>query len=780
MIHELNGKSQIRTSIRYLCALGITIACIAFFSIAATQNDGALCTRGFNDGGMTASDYRDPVDLYSYDGAGYIDDYSYMYDFNTATYTTFTTDAGGLDQVFHFTSIDPDWSYVQIWLGVTAGGFNVRIYADTNPTPTTDRGLYGSTPGEGPINIGTVTTGDFYVRFYSTAAAGNSLYIHTLHLNLVDNTAPTWRSDFMPATGTWYAANPALHIRFDEDCFLTSAFYDLNDPAAETDNLMYANIGATFWERGAWTMSASEWNGCGQGSNTLYFLVEQTATQPGSFNWVFNKDTVAPNVATSLTSSSHTTSSWSSDTSVDVSWTAATDVAPGSGIAGYCFSWSHGAQNPGTVVNNNGTTATSSALADGNDWYFNIRARDNVGQWSTTASIGPFWIDSHDPSITTVSSSSHQITQWSATTQITANWVATDGIGRGIDGYRTSWASSATDPGTSTTTTTLLTETSPALAQGSWYFNIRARDLMGFWSTNYSIGPFRIDTFAPDLPSLLNLTHALSTWLADTRVNVSWPLPDDDGCSGIAGYAYSWSNDHAQDPGTVNNHNNTLVSTVLGDGLWYLNIRVVDRVGHWSTNTSIGPFMIDTVFPAVSGPSAFNIEYGSTGNVISYNMTDLHPGSFIVYRNGAIYNSTPSWVSGEIVHISIDGMDPGTYNFTIVITDAAGNSGSHTVIVAVQGPANNLGDVTIYVVIAGGLVACVALVAVGVRKKRKAKQTPRNDVPGKKAPSSSEPSPAKQNASPAPNPQTSSGDPAKIKAVSKDNSKDGKKTSDKR
>ena len=108
-------------------------------------------------------------------------------------------------------------------------------------------------------------------------------------------------------------------------------------------------------------------------------------------------DLTPPAGPTGLTSPSHTVNTWSNDTTVDVTWTAATD--DDSGVDGYSVAWDHApATVPDATKDIGAVTATTSpALADG-DWYFHIRPVDKAGNWAPgTAHLGPFKLDTTPP-----------------------------------------------------------------------------------------------------------------------------------------------------------------------------------------------------------------------------------------------------------------------------------------------------------------------------------------------------------------------------------------------
>jgi len=103
-------------------------------------------------------------------------------------------------------------------------------------------------------------------------------------------------------------------------------------------------------------------------------------------------DTTAPGDP-ALSSTSHAPGARSRDNTVDVTWSGATD--DWSGVDGFSYIFDQSATTvPDTTKDAEETTTstTSSPLADGR-WYFHLRTRDNGGNWTSTAHLGPFLID---------------------------------------------------------------------------------------------------------------------------------------------------------------------------------------------------------------------------------------------------------------------------------------------------------------------------------------------------------------------------------------------------
>jgi hypothetical protein len=105
-----------------------------------------------------------------------------------------------------------------------------------------------------------------------------------------------------------------------------------------------------------------------------------------------NKDTTAPSNPTSFTCT-HAQNVWSSNPSVTISWSGATDDL--SGVYGYSYHWVHTPALPDASVDLD--TSFTTTLGDG-DWYFCIRTRDNAGNWNTGyVQYGPIRIDTSNP-----------------------------------------------------------------------------------------------------------------------------------------------------------------------------------------------------------------------------------------------------------------------------------------------------------------------------------------------------------------------------------------------
>ena len=99
----------------------------------------------------------------------------------------------------------------------------------------------------------------------------------------------------------------------------------------------------------------------------------------------------------------------------------------------------------------------------------------------------------------------------------------------------------------------------------------------------------------------------------------------------------------------------------------------------------------DTTNPVIiASPNNFTVEYGYTGQNISWTATDLNPYNYTIelIGTGIVVTST-SWANNTPVVYNIpDGFSPGVYTYSITFTDGSGNSISNTVTVTI----NSIGD----------------------------------------------------------------------------------------
>ncbi len=234
-------------------------------------------------------------------------------------------------------------------------------------------------------------------------------------------------------------------------------------------------------------------------------------------------DTTAPSVPTGLLAGTTTA------TSATISWTASTDNAGGSGVAGYDIY--RGTTRVGTSTT---TSFTETGLTPSTAYSYTVRAKDVAG--NVSAASAALSVTTRATPTDTVAPSVPTGLVASAVTQnsLSLSWAAsTDNTGgsgvAGYDVYR-----GATRVGSTTTTSysdTALT------ADTAYSYTVRSRDVAGNISAASSALSVRtlpgtiVDTIAPSVPAGL-----VATTVTQTSVALTWTASTDTGGSGLAGY----------------------------------------------------------------------------------------------------------------------------------------------------------------------------------------------------------------------------------------------------
>ncbi|MHA2232842.1 MAG: hypothetical protein ACXAB4_10155, partial [Candidatus Hodarchaeales archaeon] len=121
---------------------------------------------------------------------------------------------------------------------------------------------------------------------------------------------------------------------------------------------------------------------------------------------------------------------------------------------------------------------------------------------------------------------------------------------------------------------------------------------------------------------------------------------------------------------------------------------------------------IDFVAPTIDQPADISYEKGTTENILTWNPTDAKPASYTTYRDGTIIESE-SW-NGSSISINVDGLDEGSYNYTLVVFDVGLNSKADTVIVTVTEKSSDSPGFHFAIILLG-----IAFAFLGKRRKRR-------------------------------------------------------------
>ncbi len=426
---------------------------------------------------------------------------------------------------------------------------------------------------------------------------------------------------------------------------------------------------------------------------SVYYLRVQTEDDAGNTSaWLtlftFRYDATAPSNPDSF-SSSHTLDTWSTDNTVYVSWSGASDGA-GSGVYGYSFEWSTSASTlPDAVTDTTGTSTTSPPLADSDSVYFHIRTRDNAGNWNGAAAhYGPFKIDTEPPTGPTSVIETHGVADdtWQGTVDDPAfTWSGAADSGSGVAGYWVYWG---TNPaGTSSLWQSADSHDPPAVPNPSvYYLRVQTRDEVGHTSGWQTLFTFRYDAAAPTNPVLSSTSHTVGAWSNINTIDVTWSGASDGAGSGVHGYSYAWSSSPDTLPDTTLDTTAAGVSSPpLPDSVgWYFHLRTVDNVGNWTAGAvHLGPFPIETTLPTSvvsalpANQTAISFLVSWTGDdpglasgVAAYDV-QFRVGSGGVWTDWLVGTTLTSATFGPVDPVHL--MDGTTYYFRCRAIDHAGN-----------------------------------------------------------------------------------------------------------
>ena len=119
----------------------------------------------------------------------------------------------------------------------------------------------------------------------------------------------------------------------------------------------------------------------------------------------------------------------------------------------------------------------------------------------------------------------------------------------------------------------------------------------------------------------------------------------------------------------------------LGLGIYNYTIIVVDTSGN-TANDTVMITIRENIPPIVTHPENQSYELGSIGHELSWILNDANPFEYRIIGNGTTRNWT-TWSDGENITLSIDGLDVGTYEFSIEVRDLFGNNITDVVYISV-------------------------------------------------------------------------------------------------
>ncbi|MHA1591135.1 MAG: Ig-like domain-containing protein, partial [Candidatus Heimdallarchaeaceae archaeon] len=321
-----------------------------------------------------------------------------------------------------------------------------------------------------------------------------------------------------------------------------------------------------------------------------------------------------------------------------------------------------------------GTTSyTTAALPDGT-YYWRVTAIDSQGDAGKRSSVWHYTIDTIAPDQTDLmfpgnSSGINDVTprfEW---------WSAT-----GADLYQLQiddnldFSSTIENITTSNTEYTLIVP----LADDTYYWRVRGYDNagnLGLWSESWF---FNLDSVGPNPPVLIQPLN--DTYTSDTTPTFQTDITAD---AIEWNYQVIYTDSILIDISLASNGWTIGSGSPLSEGRYHWRVRAKDSLDNWSTWSTNWTFTVDTTNPLLNNPPGVDMIEGATGVNISWDITELNLYTYEVYFEGVAVDSGLLTLTGDTLSVSLDGLPVGTYNYTILVTDSAGNIAVDTVFVTV-------------------------------------------------------------------------------------------------
>jgi hypothetical protein len=305
---------------------------------------------------------------------------------------------------------------------------------------------------------------------------------------------------------------------------------------------------------------------------------------------------------------------WSGST-VSLSWSAATDPAPSSGlVANYTLQVSTTQSEAGLVesfANGPGTStgyyATSTVSWPENGYlYARVGASDVAGNTGWGSWSDGVRIDRTGPSAPGTPTDAGA---WSTSTTVTFSWAGSTDAGSGLASYALRVTTGAGGTGTVLFdgTNGLATSRDVTVANGqSAYAQVRAIDAAGNETASGWSNGITVDTTPPGAPTGLGLVSTIGNWIKDSAT-FSWTSGSDAGSG--------WSRDEVQLSSNTDDLGGGVVATLDGSGsatfntdwaphdsTYYARVRTFDAAGLPSAWSGWSPAVrVDRVGPVFVG-----------------------------------------------------------------------------------------------------------------------------------------------------------------------------------
>lgn len=253
--------------------------------------------------------------------------------------------------------------------------------------------------------------------------------------------------------------------------------------------------------------------------------------------------------------------------------------------------------------------------------------------------------------------------------------------------------------------------------------NVRYVVLMSAQLNANSLMPFRVhditlefsspadpildnDTDPPQITSLSDLSFEYGSIIPDLEWSISDANPD---------YYWIMVDQIPTYSGPWDGSDISVELDGLDLGVYNFTIFVKDTFEQFAADTVIVTIE-DTTAPTINHPVDIMIYPTDTSVSISWDPDDLKPENYEIYQNSTLV-TTGTWNNTSIVY-NISNLEPGTYEYQIIVYDSSGNSVSDIVLIVVEEIPGGFIPLDLTLVISiGSIVVIVVIVGVICRSK---------------------------------------------------------------
>ncbi|MBN1329441.1 MAG: hypothetical protein JXA54_08205, partial [Candidatus Heimdallarchaeota archaeon] len=243
-----------------------------------------------------------------------------------------------------------------------------------------------------------------------------------------------------------------------------------------------------------------------------------------------------------------------------------------------------------SITTGTSTSFTVSSSLPDRPYYWHVRAQDSVGNWGSYSAYRRIYIDT-DPVGTPVLVTPEDGSLYNYNT-IDMDWTTV------LSGYEYNIQLSRDIAFTDIVYNTFLQSTEitySSLADDTYYWHVRARDIAGNWGTFSSTNFFVIDTTPPGTPTLSSPDDEVIT--SDNTPYFSWSPVD------TANLYQIQIDDNADCSSpfiTYSSGSTSYTPASLADNVYYWRVRARDAAGNYGNWSEIRSIIVDTTAPTIN------------------------------------------------------------------------------------------------------------------------------------------------------------------------------------